>query len=76
MLQASIDVPNLTTVQCDEAMDVVPEDIWNLVCSGCRGPGHSLFTCPYLSTEQRIYVYYQYFHHHVEWNPLVAKWYM
>ena len=57
-------------------MAVVPEDTWNLACWGCRDPGHSLFTYPYLTTAQRIFFAYRYFRHHAEANPLVAKWYL
>lgn len=30
ILQPEIEVPDLTKHQCDEAVAVVPEDIWNL----------------------------------------------
>lgn len=42
---APSDVLESATEQCNEAMDVVPEDIWNLSCLGCRDPGHFIFTC-------------------------------
>lgn len=54
ILQAPIDVPNVTISLCDEAMDVVTEDIWNHACWRCCDHGHSLFTCPYPTTAQRL----------------------
>lgn len=76
LLQHPMEVHDLTKQQCDEAMAVFPEDIWNLACWGCRDPGHSLFTCPFLTTAQRIFFAYRYVRHHVVVNQLVAKWYM
>lgn len=74
IVQASIHVMNLTTKQCNEAMDVVPEeDIWNLSCWGCRDTGHSMFTCPYIMRVHRIFFAYLYLRRHAEANPLVAK---
>lgn len=75
VLQKPIEVPNFAKQQADEVIAVVPEDIWNLACRGCRDPGDSLFKCSYLTTVHRIVFAYRYFRHHAEANPLVAKWY-
>lgn len=73
--QPEVEVPDLTKQQCDETMDVIPEEICNLACWGCRERGHSLFTCPYFTTVQRIFFEYRYFCHIVEAKPPVTKWY-
>lgn len=66
ILQPQFKVPYLTKQQCDQAMVVVLEDIWNLACWGYRDPSHSLFTCPYLTTVQLIFFSYCYFCHHMQ----------
>lgn len=76
ILQVLIDVPNLTTEQVNEDMDVVPEDRWNVACCGFRNPVHSFFTYPHLTTVRRIFFVYRYFRHQGEANPISTKCYM
>jgi len=68
-------IPELTQAQKDLAMQVIPRDFWNLDCRTCRQDGHTTFTCPYLTPEQRMYCAYQYYLYQVEANPRMADYY-
>lgn len=53
---------------------MIPADYWNLNCWTFRQDGHSIFSCPYLTAEQRLYFAYKYYLHQVKANPQVAKY--
>lgn len=38
--------PNLKNQQCDESMEFVQEDLWNLACGGSSDPEHQHLTYP------------------------------
>ena len=49
-----VPIPTLTEVQTSRAFSVVPSDYWPLNCWTCRDCGHSTFTCPKLTPNQRM----------------------
>ena len=67
--------PVLTAEQRELAFSVVPSDAWQLSCWGCRDPGHSLFTCPSLTEDQRLFYAYKYYLYKVQESPSLAEFY-
>ena len=53
-------IPTLTEEQTRQAFSVVTSDYWQLNCWTCRDCGHSTFTCPTLTPNQRMYFAYRY----------------
>ena len=56
-----------------KAFSVIPTDYWQLNCWTCRECGHSTFTCPTLTPEQRMYYARQYYLDQVRANPTMAS---
>ena len=69
------DVPKLTSEQTQLAHSVIPNDYWTLSCWSCREDGHSTFTCPRLTPDQRIFFAYKYYLFHVKSNPRQAEYF-
>ena len=65
----------LTEAQRNLAFSVFPKDVWQLNCWGCRGAGHSLFTCPALTVDQRLFYAYKYYLYKVQASPSLANLY-
>ena len=51
----TVPIPTLTEEQTKQACYVVPSDYWRLSCWTWRDGGHSTFTCPTLTPNQRMY---------------------
>ena len=68
-------VPTLTEQQVELAMSAIPSDYWTLNCWTCRESGHSAFTCPSLTVQQRIFFAYCYYRYQIAANPRVADWF-
>lgn len=51
--------PPLTEAQVWKAMSVFPTDVLQYRCWFCGGLGHTLYMCPYLTKDQRLYCAYQ-----------------
>ena len=69
------EAPVLTEEQRELAYSVIPSDAWQLSCWGCRDPGHSLFTCPSLTEDQRLFFAYKYYLYKVQESPSLAHFY-
>ena len=69
------DAPVLTAEQRELAFSVIPTDAWQMSCWACRDPGHSLFTCPKMTEDQRLFFAYKYYLHKVQENPSLASFY-
>ena len=65
----TIPTPALTEEQLKLAMQVVPEDYWNLSCWTCRDEGHSTFTCPYLNMAQRLFFAFKFYEYQIRGQP-------
>ena len=50
----TVPIPTLTEEQTRQAFSVVPSDYWQHNSWTCRDCGHSTFTCPSLTSNQRI----------------------
>ena len=72
---ASVDLPKLKDDQLRQALSAIPTDYWLLKCWTCRGAGHSAFTCPYLTMEQRLFFAYCFYRHQVETDPKLVEWF-
>ena len=75
LMKPKEDAPVLTEEQRELAFAVIPNDVWQLNCWGCRSPGHSLFTCPALSVDQRLFYAYKYYLYKVQASPSLANFY-
>ena len=75
LMKPKEDAPVLTEAQRDLAFSVIPKDVWQLNCWGCRGAGHSLFTCPALTVDQRLFYAYKYYLYKVQASPSLANLY-
>ena len=73
VLRDTTSVPKLTEDQMRKAFSVIPTDYWQLNCWKCRGCGHSTFTCPTLTPEQRMYYAHQYYLDQVRTNPTMPS---
>ena len=74
-------MPKLSEEQARDALSVIPTDYWGFNCWTCKNAGHSTFTCPTLTPEQRIYYAYCYFLYKCKDNPkrgfanaLILEW--
>ena len=56
-------------------MSAIPSDNWTLNCWTCCESGHSAFTCPSLTVQQRIFFAYCYYRYQIAANPRVADWF-
>lgn len=74
VLHAPMEIPTLTQEQIVEAMALIPNDLWNFACCGCRMGGHSPVTCPYLNEVHRVFFAYRYFRNHFKANPGIERW--
>ena len=54
-----IRIPTLTEVQIRQALSIVPPDGPQFRCWLCRLQGHTMYTCPYLTSAQQRYCAYQ-----------------
>ena len=68
----AVPTPTLTEEQTRQAFSVVPSDYWQLNCWTCRDCGHSTFTCPTLTPNQRMYLAYRYYLDQIKGNPAIA----
>ena len=69
------EAPVLTQEQRELAYSVIPADVWQLNCWGCREAGHSLFACPTLTPDQRLFYAYKYYLYKVQSDPSLAEFY-
>ena len=69
----TIPIPASTEEQTRQAFSVVPSDYWQLNCWTCRDCGHSTFTCPTLTLNQRMYFAYRYYLYQSKGNPTMAQ---
>ena len=69
----TVPIPTLTEGQTRQAFSVVPSDYWQLNCWKCRDRGHSTFTCPTLTPNQRMYFVYRYYVYQIKGNPTMAQ---
>ena len=75
ILHDAKDTPELTPEQIQLAMTVVPEDYSQHECWTCHEPGHTTFTCPFLSTHQRVHLAYTHYLSQVQHNPALEQWF-
>ena len=68
-------VPTLTEEQRRMAYKVIPDNTWHYECWGCRGKQHSLFQCPHLTPDQRIFYAYKYYLHKLQKQPQLSSYY-
>ena len=61
VLGKTTEVPQLTPEHVRQACAVIPRDYWVMNCLECRELGHSTFTCPLKSPEQRIYAAFKWY---------------
>ena len=73
VLRDTTSVTKLTDDQMRKTFSVIPTDYWQLNCWTCRECGHSTFTCPTLTPEQRMYYAHQYYLDKVRTNPTMAS---
>ena len=69
----TIPIPTLTEEQTGQAFSIVPSDYWQLNCWTCRDCGHSTFTCPTLTPNQRMYFAYRYYLDQIKGNTTMAQ---
>ena len=69
----TVPIPTLTEEPTRQAFSVVPSDYCQLNCFTCRDCGHSTFTCPTLTPNQRMYFAYRYYLDQIEGNPTMAQ---
>ena len=62
-------LPALSAEQIAMAQSIVPKDSAAFVCWLCRLDGHTLYTCPYLTSDQRMYAAYQNYRYQLETRP-------
>ena len=73
VLRDTTSVPELTEDQMRKEFSVIPTDYWQLNCWTCRECGHSTFTCPTLTPEERMYYTHQYYLDQVRTNPTMVS---
>ena len=73
VLRDTTSVPKLTEDHMRKAFSVIPTDYWQLNCWTYRECGHSTFTCPTLTPEQRMYYAHQYCVDQVCTTPTMAS---
>ena len=66
-------VPKLSEDQMRKAFYVIPTDYRELNSWTCRECGHSTFTCPTLTTEQRMYYAHRYYLDQIRTSPTMAS---
>lgn len=71
----TIAIPTLTDEQRKQAISAIPNDYYLLNCWTCRESGHSSFTCPYLTFEQRLFFALCFYRFQIETNPKLVQWY-
>ena len=73
VLRDTTSVQKLTGDEMRKAISVIRTDYWQFNCCTCRECGHSTFTCPTLTPEQRMYYAHQYYLDRVRTNPTMAS---
>ena len=69
----TVPIPTLTEKQTRQAFSVIPSNYWQLNSWTCRDCGHSTFTCPTLTLNQRMYFAYRYYLDQIKGNPTMAQ---
>ena len=69
----NVPISTLTEEQTRQTFSVAPSDYWQLSCWTCRGCGHSTFTCPTLTPNQRMYFAYRYYLDQIKENRTMAQ---
>ena len=62
-------IPTLNAEQIAMAQSIIPKDSDWHICWLCREAGHTLYSCTYLTPEQRLYAAYQNFRYQCETRP-------
>ena len=70
----TVAVPKFGEEQARDALSVIPTDYWGLNRWTCKNAGHSTFTCPTLTPDQRIYYAYCYFLYKCKDKPTAPEW--
>ena len=62
-------LPVLTAEQVNLAQSIIPPDTSGYTCWLCRGTGHLMYTCPFLSRDQQLYCAYQNYRYQLSTRP-------
>ena len=65
----TLPIPKLSPREIEQAMQVIPDEYWDLNCWVCRTDGHSMYKCPLLLPAQRLYFAYRYYLYQIQANP-------
>lgn len=67
-------VPKLTDNQVRRALTFIPSEYCAMSCWTFREEGHSAFSCPYLTVDQRLHLAHRYNLYQIQANPHMARW--